>query len=102
MPAVFLILVCFVGAGFTLLMFAGWLIFTIFRLLARHNFSVRGDSRLVLPAGDMPHRQPVPRPFLPTLRPCSSGGVGEGPAADGDGKPVKVMQNDECRMKSRI
>jgi hypothetical protein len=34
MPAVFLILVCFVGAGFTLLMFAGWLIFTIFRLLA--------------------------------------------------------------------
>jgi len=34
MPAIFLILVCFVGVGFSLLLFGGWLIFTIFRLIA--------------------------------------------------------------------
>jgi len=34
MPAVFIILVCFLGAGFSLVVFVCWLIFTIFRLLA--------------------------------------------------------------------
>ena len=34
MPVIFLILVCFVGVGFSLLLFGGWLIFTIFRLIA--------------------------------------------------------------------
>lgn len=34
MPAIFLILVCFVGIGFSLLLFGGWLIFTIFKMLA--------------------------------------------------------------------
>jgi hypothetical protein len=34
MPAIFLILVCVVGVGFTVLLFGCWLIFTIFRLLA--------------------------------------------------------------------
>ena len=34
MPAIFLILVCIVGVGLTVLLFACWLIFTIFRLLA--------------------------------------------------------------------
>jgi ribosomal protein L40E len=34
MPVIFLILVCVVGVGFTVLLCACWLIFTIFRLLA--------------------------------------------------------------------
>jgi hypothetical protein len=34
MPAIFLILVCFVGVGFSLLLFGGWLVFTIFRFIA--------------------------------------------------------------------
>jgi len=34
MPVIFLFLVCFVGIGFSLLLFGGWLIFGIFRLVA--------------------------------------------------------------------
>jgi ribosomal protein L40E len=34
MPVIFLILFCFVGGGFSLLLFGGWLIFTIFRVIA--------------------------------------------------------------------
>jgi hypothetical protein len=34
MPAVFIILICLVGAGFSLVVFACWLVFSIFRLLA--------------------------------------------------------------------
>ena len=34
MPVIFLILVCFVGAGFSIVLLGGWVVFTIFRAIA--------------------------------------------------------------------